>query len=287
MERIADENVPDNISSRVLSGDLWNLGSHRLFCGDATVSDDVSRLLAGAGPHLMVTDPPYGVNYEPSWRKKIGNQNANRMGPVLNDNRPDWSNAWKLFPGDVGYVWFADRHAAVVQTSLENQGLFVRNQIVWVKTRPVISRGHYGPQAEFCYYAVRKGETAHWEGLKSQSTVWKIRQSRRFAAMAIARRSQSNACSARSSTTPKRVTRSTIHLSEAERPSSPRRKAVADATRWRIDPGYCAVAIERFQRWTNRTAVLETSGKSYLEVMQQRNREARVDDVAGQPEVAS
>jgi len=122
----------------------------------------------------MVTDPPYGVNYEPSWRKKIGNQNANRMGPVLNDNRPDWSNAWKLFPGDVGYVWFADRHAAVVQTSLENQGLFVRNQIVWVKTRPVISRGHYGPQAEFCYYAVRKGETAHWEGPKSQSTVWKI-----------------------------------------------------------------------------------------------------------------
>ena len=114
MEKIAGESVPENISSRVLAGDLWNLGSHRLCCGDATASDEVSRLLEGAVPHLMVTDPPYGVNYDASWRKKIGNQNVNRMGSVLNDNRPDWSDAWKLFSGDVGYVWFADRHAAVV-----------------------------------------------------------------------------------------------------------------------------------------------------------------------------
>jgi ParB-like chromosome segregation protein Spo0J len=51
-------------------GDLWLLGPHRLLCGDATRAADVARLLAGTTPHLMVTDPPYGVNYDPEWRNE-------------------------------------------------------------------------------------------------------------------------------------------------------------------------------------------------------------------------
>jgi hypothetical protein len=138
MERIADESVPQHASSRVLPGDLWNLGSHRLYCGNATIAVDVDRLLGGAVPHLMVTDPPYGDNYQPGWRKKIGNNNLGKMGEVSNDDRHDWSEAWALFPGDVGYVWFSGRHAASVQLSLEDHQLIVRNLIVWEKNRPVI-----------------------------------------------------------------------------------------------------------------------------------------------------
>jgi DNA modification methylase len=54
------------------TGDLWLLGQNRLLCGDSTVAIDVERALGGVEPHLMVTDPPYGVNYDPAWRNEAG-----------------------------------------------------------------------------------------------------------------------------------------------------------------------------------------------------------------------
>jgi hypothetical protein len=54
------------------TGDLWLLGKHRLLCGDSTVATDVERVLGGVAPHLMVTDPPYGVEYDPAWRNEAG-----------------------------------------------------------------------------------------------------------------------------------------------------------------------------------------------------------------------
>jgi hypothetical protein len=53
-------------------GELWVLGRHRLLCGDSTVATDVERVLGGVAPHLMVTDPPYRVNYDPAWRNQAG-----------------------------------------------------------------------------------------------------------------------------------------------------------------------------------------------------------------------
>ena len=70
-------------------GDLWCFGSHRLVCGDATNADVVARLLDGVIPHLMVTDPPYGVNYDPDWRNRVGASETKRTGKVLNDDRAD------------------------------------------------------------------------------------------------------------------------------------------------------------------------------------------------------
>ena len=73
-------------------------GGHRLLCGDSTVATDVERVLTGITPHLMVTDPPYGVNYDPTWRNaaKFGDglSHAGRAsGKVVNDDRADWREA--------------------------------------------------------------------------------------------------------------------------------------------------------------------------------------------------
>ena len=156
------------------AGDLWLLGNHRLLCGDATAPSDVTRLLGSVRPHLMVTDPPYGVDYDPGWRNEVGASQTARTGKVMNDDRADWREAWTLFPGDVGYVWHGALHAGTVADSLAAAGFEIRSQIIWTKERLVLSRGHYHWQHEPCWYAVRKGGTGGWAGDRKQTTVWAI-----------------------------------------------------------------------------------------------------------------
>lgn len=67
-----EDAMPEEVKNVVsMPGDLWLLGDHRLICGSSTDRDTVNRLLAGAKPHLMVTDPPYGVKYNPEWRNTL------------------------------------------------------------------------------------------------------------------------------------------------------------------------------------------------------------------------
>jgi hypothetical protein len=106
-------------------GDVWVLGNHRLICGDSTSADVVAKLLGPVKPHLMVTDPPYGVEYDANWRDERARTSAgmNRapgagaVGKVLNDDRADWRDAWALFPGDVVYCWHADLRAITISST--------------------------------------------------------------------------------------------------------------------------------------------------------------------------
>ena len=158
-------------------GDVWLLGDHRIICGDSTNAETVARLLAGAAPHLMVTDPPYGVNYDASWRLKAGVNKAHQKraeGKVLNDDRADWREAWALFPGAVAYVWHGGLHSHTVADSLIACEFEMRSQIIWSKSSLVMGRGNYHWQHEPCWYAVRRGRTAHYVGDRKQSSVWEI-----------------------------------------------------------------------------------------------------------------
>ena len=125
----------------------------------------------------MVTDPPYGVEYDPDWRNrkttKVG-AGSRAIGKVANDDRIDWQAAFDLFPGAIAYVWHAGKFAGTVQHSLEAAGFIIRSQIVWGKSRFVISRGDYHWQHEPCWYAVRKGRSSHWQGDRAQSTLWSV-----------------------------------------------------------------------------------------------------------------
>ncbi len=175
-EALDDEDeVPGPPANGVsLGGDLWLLGRHRLLCGSSIDASHVARVLGGVRPHLMVTDPPYGVQYDPTWRNETGGSPTARTGRVMNDDRADWQEAWALFPGDVAYVWHGALHAGTVADSLTKSGFDIRSQIIWTKERLVLSRGHYHWQHEPCWYAVRRGASGAWGGDRKQTTVWPI-----------------------------------------------------------------------------------------------------------------
>jgi DNA modification methylase len=160
-------------------GQVWTLGQHRIMCGDSTDANDVDALLTGAVPVLMVTDPPYGVEYDAAWRNEALRANGScsdgrAVGAVSNDDRADWREAWALFPGDVAYVWHAGLQSWNVAESILDTGFLIRAQIIWAKQHLVISQGAYHFQHEPCWYAVRKGATGHWAGDRTQTTLWQI-----------------------------------------------------------------------------------------------------------------
>ena len=156
-------------------GQLWKLGEHRLLCGDSTNAKDVERVLGDEKADIMVTDPPYGVNYDPSWRAEAGiTLNENKLGKVQNDDIADWTPAWQLFDGDVCYVYHAGAKAGTVQQSLEDSGFNIRSQIIWSKDKMALSRGDYHWQHEPCWYGVRDGKKGNRTEDRTQTTVWQI-----------------------------------------------------------------------------------------------------------------
>ena len=171
---IASEDQVDPLprTTNVKLGQVFQLGTHKLMCGDST--KDVAALLGDERPNLMITDPPYGVNYDPDWRNHVGlGTGHRRTGKVGNDDRSDWTDVWKAFSGDVAYVWHGCLHPEV-ERSLSVAGFAVRAQIIWAKQHIVISRGGYHWQHEPCWYAVRKGAKADWVGDRKQTTLWSV-----------------------------------------------------------------------------------------------------------------
>jgi DNA modification methylase len=258
-------------------GDLWLLGHHRLLCGDATNAADVARCLGEAKPHLMVTDPPYGVSYDPDWRNRADRANgkpygASAVGVVSNDDRADWREAWALFPGDVAYAWHppgamqVSHHAALVAAGFE-----VRMQVIWAKQQFPIGRGNYHVQHEPCWYAVRKGKTAHWQGDRTQSTLWQIDKpqksetghSTQKPVECMKRPIENNSAAGDAIYDPFVGSGTTIIAAEM----TGRRCCAIE-----IDPAYVDVAIERWQNFTGEQAVLD--GRGFDEIAAERRQEA-------------
>ena len=143
--------------------------------GDATKPEHVERLLDGVEPDLMVTDPPYGVNYDSTWRYTTGiSPKGVAAGKSANDDNSDWKVAYALFPGRIAYVWMSSLHLPVTARGLEACGFIPRSLIIWDKGHIVPSRGHYNWRHESCWYAVKKGAQAHWQGGHKASTLWEI-----------------------------------------------------------------------------------------------------------------
>lgn len=276
------DDVPEEQDKAVTElGEVWLLGKHRIVCGDSTKADDVAKALNGVSPHLMVTDPPYGVEYSADWRNdalagkpradgKIGG-GGRAIGKVENDDRADWREAWALFPGDVAYVWHAGNKAHVVAESLEQAGYAIRAQIVWAKSQLVISRGDYHPQHEPCWYAVRKGAVGHYVGDRKQTTLWQIDKPRKSETghstqkpiECMKRPIENNSNPGQAVYEPFSGSGTTIIACEMTGRSC---HAIE------LNPAYVDIAVRRWESFTGKDATLEGTDKTFKQVEQERVR---------------
>jgi DNA modification methylase len=270
--------IPENPVTR--PGDVWVLGEHRVGCGDSTNAVDVERVLAGAQPQLMATDPPYGVDYDPSWRARHRVSSGKLAeGKVLNDDRAEWRQAYALFTGDVAYIWHGALHGDVVAADLAACGLQLRAQIVWVKQHFTLSRGHYHWQHENCWYAVRDGKPGHWQGDRTQTTVWEIANNNPFGNR---QREQSWGHG-----TQKPVECMRRPIVNNSRPGQlvydpflgAGTSLIAAEMTGRIccgieiSPAYVDVILRRWQAFTGRTAIHQASGQSFDERVDTQERD--------------
>ncbi len=190
---------------RAKPGEIWQLGEHRLGCLDATDPLAVARLLAGAEPRLLATDPPYGVSLNPTWRDGVynalgpaerpymrmdgqalpdlapeahggayGRTRGHRNTTLSGDTRADWSEAFELVPSlTVGYVWHAGVHAGEVAAGLERIGFEIVSQVIWDKGLFAIGRSWYHWSHEPCWVVRKKGAKVPFRGSRDQATIWR------------------------------------------------------------------------------------------------------------------
>jgi DNA modification methylase len=259
------------------TGDVWQLGKHRLLCGDSTVATDVDKVLMGVRPLLMVTDPPYGVEYDANWRNEAMRADgsaigAQAIGKVKNDDNADWTEAWALFPGEVAYVWCSPAGPlnVAVYESLKAATLEPRVQIIWAKNQFVIGRGHYHGQHECCWYAVKKGGTGHWAGDRKQTTLWQIDKPRKSETghstqkpvECMKRPIENNSTPGQAVYEPFSGSGTTIIAAEMTG-----RQCLAIE----LAPEYVDVAVQRWQAFTGKDATLESNGRTFNEIKAERH----------------
>lgn len=154
-------------------GDIYQLGNNRLMCGDSTVLEDVEKLMGGEQADMLLTDPPYNVNYEGKTKDKLKIKN-DQMG---NDNfrqflTDAFSNADMVMkPGAVFYIWHADSEGYNFRGACFDAGWTVRQCLIWNKNSMVMGRQDYQWKHEPCLYGWKEGAGHLWASDRKQTTV--------------------------------------------------------------------------------------------------------------------
>jgi DNA modification methylase len=287
---------PDEATTK--PDDLWVLGQHRLLCGDSSKAEDVDRLLDGAGVHLVNTDPPYNVKVEPRSNNAIAAGLSSFAGtkhhqaldlarhpqkarpterklrakdrPLANDFVSDaefdrllqqWFGniARVLLPGHGFYIWGGYANCGNYPPVLKALGLYFSQALIWVKEHPVLTRKDFMGNHEWCFYGWREGAGHRFFGPANAPDVWSVKKVNPQNMIHL---------------TEKPVELATRALTYSSRQGelvldlfggSGSTLIAAERTGRRaflmeLDPLYCDVIVERWQKFTGQQAILERGG---------------------------
>ncbi len=268
-------------------GDLWTLGPHRLLCGDATDKECVARLMNGRRATLMATDPPYLVDYDGgNHPQSYANRAATREKHW--DSYTDHESSVAFYATFLGlalegaltqsaavYQWFGALRADVVLEAWREVGLLAHQQLIWVKSRPVLARSHYMWDYEPCMYGWKKGHMPAAKPPANARAVWPIDS-----------RIEDGAVGVHPTQKPIETVRRPIayHTTPGEvlyEPFSGSGTALIACeesgrlcSALELSPAFCDVAIVRWQNFTGKQASHESEGCSFAELAASRTKAA-------------
>tara|TARA_Y100001972_G_C7623477_1_gene312719 strand:- start:14 stop:1255 length:1242 start_codon:yes stop_codon:yes gene_type:complete len=268
----AEDEIPEISEDDPITkmGDVWILGNHRLCCGDSTSIDDVEQLMKGERADMIFTDPPWNVNYgatdHPTWKQRT----------ILNDHMKE--DEWNEFVlgfcsnlkiaskgGCMTYLVMSAQEWAVVDKTLRDSGFHWSSTIIWAKDSLVISRKDYHTQYEPIWYGWNNDESRLSPLLdRKQSDVWEIPRPRvsklhpTTKPVELIERAINNSTQ-RTNLILDLFLGSGSTLIAAEKTG---RKCYG----MELDPKYADVVVERWQNYTGKNAILESSGDNYNDI---------------------
>jgi site-specific DNA-methyltransferase (adenine-specific) len=259
-----DDAVPEVVETRCQLGDLWQLGDHRLLCGDSTDVLCVERLMGGVKASVWLSDPPYGINHV-----EVSNEKGQSKGyaKIANDDLKDDEFKDFIFAvisaslphmkkGFAFYMWHAMKmQGYTAAAAAAAAGILFHRQIIWVKPQFVFGRGHYHWRHELCLMGWLQGNEPEFYGERNQSTVWecsrendKIHPTQKPVDL-LAPSITNHTITGEVVYEPFSGSGSTLIACE---------KTNRTCYGMEIDPHYCDVIITRWENFTGKKAILST-----------------------------
>lgn len=284
LDEIIQDEVPTDVEPRVKHSEIWALGAHRLMCGDSTKHEDVEKLVGGGLVSLLLTDPPYNVDYH-GVAGAIDNDNFSDEGAFRSFLADALSCAFDAMkPGAAFYVWFASVHSPAVYGAVADSGLKAKQELEWIKSQFVLGRQDYQWAHEPCVYGWKDGAGHYFAPIRNEWTVIDDSMNTRKMTKTQLREALENILADGIEQTVLRYAKPTVsELHPTTKPvklfarlmsnSSREGEAILDlfggsgttmisaeqlgrkAYLMELDPHYCDVIIERWERFTGKQAV--------------------------------
>ena len=265
-EGLTDEDAVPEVPEAPVTvlGDVWLLGKHRVMCGDSTSIDAVERLMAGGGADMLLTDPPYNVEYTGKTKDALKIKNDS-MGDddfrqFLRDAFVSADSVMKS--GSVFYIWHADSEGYNFRGATHDAGWKVRQCLIWKKQTLVMGRQDYHWKHEPCLYGWKEGAGHLWAADRKQTTILEFDKPSRNG---------------------EHPTMKPVGLFEYQMLNNTKggdivldlfggsgTTIIAAEKNGRygylmeLDPKYCDVIVQRWQEFTGQTATLESNGKPFI-----------------------
>jgi DNA modification methylase len=267
-EGLTDEDaVPEAPETPVTAeGDVWLLGRHRLMCGDSTSIDAVEKLCGGTKVDMWLTDPPYNVAYEGKTKEALTIKNDSMGDGDFRQFLRDCYVAADavMKQGAVFYIWHADSEGYNFRGAAQDAGWKVRQCLIWKKSTMVMGRQDYHWKHEPCLYGWKDGAGHLWAADRKQTTILEFDKPQRNGEHPTMKPVALFEYQMLNNTKGGDIVLDSFGGSGTTILAAEKNGRIGYSME--LDPKYCDVIVKRWQDFTGKEAILESSGDKFNDI---------------------